>query len=141
MSNAEILFEKRGEIIEEFVKSNIISRGEKFSDAPKNIEKSTLKKTKKSFLKLIKLPKGKLDSIKLKILRNRNLIITIDRERYTLSDINDLVNKIANKSINRDEAINVYNDIAEKSKKLIKLRQTKNGQKVLEIINSFKIFF
>ena len=92
-------------------------------------------------MKLIKLPKGKLDSIKLKILRNRNLIITIDRERYTLSDINDLVNKIANKSINRDEAINIYNDIAEKSKKLIKLRQTKNGQKVLEIINSFKIFF
>ena len=92
-------------------------------------------------MKLIKLPKGKLDSIKLKILRNRNLIITIDRERYTLSDINDLVNKIANKSINRDEAINVYNDIAEKSKKLIKLRQTKNRQKVLEIINSFKIFF
>ena len=136
-----MLFEKRGEIIEEFVKSNIISRGEKFSDGPKNIEKSTLKKTKKSFLKLIKLPKGKLDSIKLKILRNRNLIITIDRERYTLSDINDLVNKIANKSINRDEAINIYNDIAEKSKKLIKLRQTKNGQKVLEIINSFKIFF
>ena len=87
------------------------------------------------------MPKGKLDSIKLKILRNRNLIITIDRERYTLSDINDLVNKIANKSINRDEAINVYNDIAEKSKKLIKLRQTKNRQKVLEIINSFKIFF
>ena len=87
------------------------------------------------------MPKGKLDSIKLKILRNRNLIITIDRERYTLSDINDLVNKIANKSINRDEAINIYNDIAEKSKKLIKLRQTKNGQKVLEIINSFKIFF
>ena len=87
------------------------------------------------------MPKGKLDSIKLKILRNRNLIITIDRERYTLSDINDLVNKIANKSINRDEAINVYNDIAGKSKKLIKLRQTKNRQKVLEIINSFKIFF
>ena len=87
------------------------------------------------------MPKGKLDSIKLKILRNRNLIITIDRERYTLRDINDLVNKIANKSINRDEAINIYNDIAEKSKKLIKLRQTKNGQKVLEIINSFKIFF
>ena len=87
------------------------------------------------------MPKGKLDSIKLKILRNRNLIITIDRERYTLRDINDLVNKIANKSINRDEAINVYNDIAGKSKKLIKLRQTKNRQKVLEIINSFKIFF
>ena len=87
------------------------------------------------------MPKGKLDSIKLKILRNRNLIITIDRETYTLSDINDLVNKIANKSINRDEAINIYNDIAEKSKKLIKLRQAKNRQKVLEIINSFKIFF
>ena len=75
------------------------------------------------------MPKGKLDSIKLKILRNKSLIITIDRERYTLSDINDLVNKIANKSINMDEAINIYNDIAEKSKKLIKLRQTKNRQK------------
>ena len=95
----------------------------------KILKKVHQKNPKKLFLKLIKVPKGKLDSIKLKILRNRNLIITIDRERYTLSDINDLVNKIANKSINMDEAINSYNDIAEKSKKLIKLRQKKNRQK------------
>ena len=52
-----MLFEKRGEIIEEFVKSNIISRGEKFSDAPKNIEKSTPKKPEKIIFEVDKSTK------------------------------------------------------------------------------------
>ena len=58
------------------------------------------------------MSKDKLDSIKLKAFRNKNLSTTIDKERYMLSDVNDLVNKIHSNS--NDEVINSYNDIAEK---------------------------
>ena len=82
------------------------------------------------------MSKGKLDSIKLKIFRHKKLGTTIDKNQYTLSDINDLVNKIDKKSINRNEAINIYNYIAEKGKKIAELRQTKSRQKCLGIIDS-----
>ena len=39
-----MLLEKRGELIDQFAKNYIISKDEKFFDAPKDIEKSTLKK-------------------------------------------------------------------------------------------------
>ena len=42
----------------------------------------------------------------------------MDKERYTLRDVNTLVNKIDSKSISKDEAINIYFDTAEKVKKL-----------------------
>ena len=45
------------------------------------------------------------------------------------------------KSISKDEAINNYNDIAEKGEKIAKLRQRKNRQKFLEIINSLEKVF
>ena len=83
------------------------------------------------------MSKDKLDSIKLKIFGNKNLSTTIDKERYTQSDVNGLLNKISSKSISRDEAINSYNDIVEKSEKIARLRLTENQQKFLEIINSF----
>ena len=55
----------------------------------------------------------KVDSIK-------NLSTTIEKKGYTLSDVNDLVNKIDSEIISRDEAINSCNDIAKKVKKLQK---------------------
>ena len=97
-----MLLIQRGEIIDQFTKSNIIY---------------TPEKTKKSFFETIEVSKDKLDSIKLKIFRNKNLNTTIDKERYTLSDVIDLVNKIDSKSIRMDEAINNYNDIATKKVK------------------------
>ena len=39
-SNAEMLLKKRGELIDQFSKNNIISMGEKFYDAPKKNEES-----------------------------------------------------------------------------------------------------
>ena len=74
------------------------------------------------------MSKDNLDSIKFKILRNKNLSTTIHKERYTLSDVNDLVNKIISKSIRKDEAINSYNDIVKKGERIA--RQTQNRQKV-----------
>ena len=56
--------------------------------------------------------------MKLKISRYKNLSATMYKERYTLRDVNTLVNKIDSKSISKDEAINIYFDTAEKVKKL-----------------------
>ena len=44
LNNAKILLEKRGEIIDQFTKNNIIARGEKVFDVPKKILKSTPRK-------------------------------------------------------------------------------------------------
>ena len=50
LNNAEALLKKRQEIISQFTKNNIISRGDKFFDVPKKIEKSTPKNQKNQFL-------------------------------------------------------------------------------------------
>ena len=42
----------------------------------------------------------------------------IYKKQYLISDINNLVNKIDSKHTRNDEAINVYNDIAKKVKKI-----------------------
>ena len=47
LSNAEPLLKKRGERIDQFSKSNLISKGEKFYDAPKKSEESILEKSEK----------------------------------------------------------------------------------------------
>ena len=57
------------------------------------------------------MSKDKLDGIKLKISKNKNLSTTTIKETYRLSDANDLVNKIESKSISRDEATYSYNNI------------------------------
>ena len=64
------------------------------------------------------MSKDKIDSIKLKFSGNKILSTTIDKERYTLSDVNDLVNKIDSKSISTDKTIKSYNDIEKEVKKL-----------------------
>ena len=64
------------------------------------------------------MSKDKLDSIKLKIFRNKKLATMIYKKQYLISDINNLVNKIDIKHTSNNEAINVYNDIAKKVKKI-----------------------
>ena len=76
------------------------------------------KKTEESVSELTEVPKDKVDSIKLETSKEKNLNTTIDKGKYKLSDVNDLVNKIENKSISRNETINTYNDIVKKVKKL-----------------------
>ena len=71
LSNAEMLLKKRGELIEQFRKNNIISKDEKFYDAPKKCEESILEKSKQepdqSIPKWVKVSKDRFDFIKLKI--------------------------------------------------------------------------
>ena len=45
LSNAEMLLTKRGELIKQFLDNNIISRGQKFFDAPKKRKESISEKS------------------------------------------------------------------------------------------------
>ena len=61
LNNAKMLLIKRGELVEQFSKNNIISMGEKFYDAPKNGEESISEKleqkSNQSTPKLMQVPK------------------------------------------------------------------------------------
>ena len=62
---------------------------------------------------------------------NRDLPTMIDNKRYTLNDANELVNKIAEQKIGKNNAIKEYNDLVNKAE----LRSTEPRQKMLKILN------
>ena len=70
LSNAEMLLKKRGELIDQFFKNNIISKDEKFYDAPKKSEKSIPEKSEQkydqSIPKWVQVSKDRFNFIKLK---------------------------------------------------------------------------
>ena len=84
LSNAEMLLKKRGELINQFSKNNIISKNEKFYDAPKKGEENTSdkleQKSDQSIPKWVQVPKDRFDFIKLKINTNKNLATMIDNK-------------------------------------------------------------
>ena len=104
-----MLFIKWGELIDQFTKNNVISKSEKFYDAPKKSEESISEKLEQksdqSIPKWMQVPKDRFDFIKLKINTNKNLVAMIDNKRYTLKDANELVNKIAEQKISKNNAI------------------------------------
>ena len=51
------------------------------------------------------MPKDRFDFIKLKINKNKDLVITMNTKRYTLNDANKLINKIAEQKIGKNNAI------------------------------------
>ena len=75
---------KRGELIEQFSKNNIISMGQKVYDAPKKSEESVSEKLEQksdqSIPKWVQVPKDRFDFIKLKINTNKNLATMIDNK-------------------------------------------------------------
>ena len=99
LSNADMLLIKRGELIEQFSKNNIISKDEEFYDTPKKSEESISEKLEQksdqSIPKWVQVSKDRFDFINLKINTNKNLATMIDNKGYTLNDVNKLVNKIA----------------------------------------------
>ena len=103
LSNAKMLFIKRGELIKQFSKNNTISKNAKFYDAPKESEESISEKSEQKSDQLIpkwvQVSEKRSNSIKLKINMNKSLATTIDKERYTLNDANELINKIAGKRL------------------------------------------
>ena len=83
------------------------------------------------------MPKDRFDFIKLKINTNKNLATVIDNKKYTLDDANELVNKIAEQKIGKNNAIKAYNNLVNKAEQIAKLRSTSHTKKMLEIFNCF----
>ena len=147
LHNAEMLLGKRGELIKQFSKNNIISQDEKFFDEPKKSEESILQKSEQksdqSVPKQMQVSKDRFDFIKLKMNTNKNLATTIDNKRYTLNDANELANKIAEQNIGKNNAIKAFNNLVNKTEQIAKLRSTshkKKCQKYLIIQEKILIF-
>ena len=64
LNNAELLLKKRNDIINQFAKNNIISKNEKFYDAPKeskeSISEKLEQKSDQSVPKWVQVPKDSL---------------------------------------------------------------------------------
>ena len=139
LSNAEMLLKKRGELINQFSKNNIISKNEKFYDASKKAEESVSEKLEQnsdqSIPKWVQVSKERFDFIKLKINTNKNLATMINNKRYTLNDAKELVNKIAEQKIGKNNAIKAYNNFVGKAEQIEELRSTSHRQKMLKIFN------
>ena len=81
------------------------------------------------------MPKDRFDFIKLKINTNKNLATVIDNKKYTLDDANELVNKIAEQKIGKNNAIKEYSNLVNRAEEIAKLRTSKPRQKMLKIYN------
>ena len=81
------------------------------------------------------MPKDRFDFIKLKINKNKELSTMIDKKNDTLNGENELVNKIAEKKIGKNNAIKEYNNLVNKAEQIAKLRSTPPRQKMLKIFN------
>ena len=141
-SNVEMLLKKRGELIDQFSKNNIISMGEKFYDAPKKSEESISEKSEESeqkydqsIPKQLLVSKDRFNFIKLKINTNNGLATMIDNKRYALNDASELVNKIAEQKIGKNNAIKAYNNLVNKAEQMAELRSATHRQKMLKIFN------
>ena len=122
LSDAEMLLKKRGELIDQFSKNDIISKIEKFYDTPKKSEESISDKSEQnsyqSIPKWVQVSKDRFDFTKFKIIKNKELANMINNKRYTLNDANKLVNKIAEQKIGKNNAIKEYNDLVNKAEQI-----------------------
>ena len=64
----------------------------------------------------------------------------INNKRYSLNDANELINKIAEQTIGKNNVIKEYNDLVNKAEQITKLRSTEPWQKMLKILNYLEIF-
>ena len=78
----------------------------------------------------MQVSKGRFDFMKLKINTSKNLTTMIDNKRYTLNDANELINKIAEQKIGKNNAIKEYNNLVDKADQIAELRSTEPRQKI-----------
>ena len=81
------------------------------------------------------MSKDRFNFIKLKINTNNGLATMIDNKRYALNDASELVNKIAEQKIGKNNAIKAYNNFVGKAEQIEELRSTSHRQKMLKIFN------
>ena len=72
-------------------------------------------KSDQSIPKWVQVPKDRFHFIKLKINTNKNLATMIDNKRYTLNDVKELMNKIGEQKIGKNNAIEEYNNLVNKA--------------------------
>ena len=101
----------------------------------KESKKESEKESDQSISNWVKVSEEIFNSIKQIINKNKDLGTTTDNKRYTLKDVNDLVDKIAKINIGKNKAIYFYNNLMNKAKPISELRFTLNRQKMLEIFN------
>ena len=78
-------------------------------------------KSDQSIPKWVQVSEDRFNFIKFKINEKKDLI---DNKRYTLNDVNELVNKIAKQKIGKNNAIKEYNNLMDKRKQISNLRST-----------------
>ena len=66
---------------------------------------------------------------------SKELVTMTDNKRYTLNHVNELVNKIANGKIGKNNAIKAYNNLVKKPEQMAELRSATHRQKMLKIFN------
>ena len=142
LSNAEMLLIKRGELINQFSKNNMMSKNEKFYDTPEKGEESISEKLEQksdqSIPKWVQVSEDRFNSIKLKINGNN---YCNRQKNYTLNGVNELVNTIAEQKIGKNNAIKEYNNLVNKAEQIAKLRSTPHRQKMLEMFNNLGEIF
>ena len=70
------------------------------------------------------MSKDRFDFIKLQINTNKSLATMINNKRYTLNNVNKLINKIGKQKIGKNNAIKKYNDLVNKAEQIAELRST-----------------
>ena len=83
----------------------------------------------------MQVSEDRFNFIRLKINEKKDLATMIGNKRYTLNDVNELVNKIAKQKIGKNNAVKAYNNLVDKAKKIANLRSTPHRQEMLEIFN------
>ena len=101
----------------------------------KSISEKLEQKSDQPIFKWVQVPKDRFDFIKFKINTNKDLDTMIDNKRYTINDANELVKKIAEQKIGKNNAIKEYNNLVNKAEQIAKLRSTPTRQKMLKIFS------
>ena len=65
----------------------------------------------------------------------------IDNKRYTLNDANELINKVAEQKIGKNNVIKEYNNLVDNAEQIAELRSTEPRQKILKILNYLEEIF
>ena len=93
------------------------------------------KKSDRSIPKWAQVSEDIFNFIKLKINEKKDLATMIGNKRYTLNDVNELVNKTAKQKIGKNNAITAYSNLVNKAEQIAELRSTPHRQKILEIFS------
>ena len=78
----------------------------------------------------MQVSKDGFDFIKLKTNKNKDLSTMIDNKRYALNDAHELINKIAEQKICKNNAIKAYNNLVNKAEQIAEWRSTLHRKNV-----------